>query len=328
MLDVQHLSVSFPVYKGILKRKVGEISAVSNVSLSLQSGETLGLVGESGCGKSTFLKALAGLVPKSQGVVRLNDTPVNPQDRAAMHLFRRQVQMVFQDPAESLNSRHSLHQILTEPFAIHRLHTEAERIQRVEALLQQVGLAGTPLSKYPHEFSGGQRQRIGVARALTLEPQFLLCDEPVSALDVSVQAQLLNLLMDLQNARGLGLLVVAHDLSVVRHISHRVGVMYLGELVEIAPTDRLYRTPAHPYTQALLDAVPLPDPNARNRTRTVLSGDIPSPQNPPSGCRFHTRCPVAMPKCREEKPKLTLIASDHWAACHLRNPTSSMETTA
>ncbi len=319
MLEARHLSVEFPVYRGILKRQVGAISAVSDVSLSVNAGETLGLVGESGCGKSTFLKALAGLVPRKQGEVRLHGESVELSEKDSMRAFRRQVQMVFQDPAESLNSRHSLHQILTEPFDIHGLYSEAERLERVNDLLAQVGLGGTPLSKYPHEFSGGQRQRIGVARALTLAPEFLLCDEPVSALDVSVQAQLLNLLMTLQNSRGLGLLVVAHDLSVVRHISHQVGVMYLGELVELAPTERLYRSPAHPYTQALLDAVPLPDPRLRNRPRTVLSGDIPSPQNPPSGCRFHTRCPSAMPRCREEKPEFKLIATDHWAQCHLHD---------
>ena len=316
MLEAQALSVDFPVYRGILKRQVGHISAVSNVSLALSAGETMGLVGESGCGKSTFLKALAGLVRRTAGEVRLAGKPVELKDTHGMTAFRRQVQMVFQDPAESLNSRHALGQILTEPYEIHGLYQEAERIERVEALLASVGLAGTPLSKYPHEFSGGQRQRIGVARALTLEPDYLLCDEPVSALDVSVQAQLLNLLMDLQDARGLGLLVVAHDLSVVRHISHRVGVMYLGELVEIAPTAPLYQTPNHPYTRALLDAVPVPDPRQRNRPRTVLTGEIPSPQNPPAGCRFHTRCPVAMDRCRIEKPALRLIATDHWSACH------------
>lgn len=316
MLEARNLRVDFPVYRGVLKRQVGQISAVADVSLALASGETLGLVGESGCGKSTFLKALAGLVRRTDGEVRLNDKLVDTGDSGAMKAFRRHVQMVFQDPAESLNSRHSLGQILTEPYEIHGLYDAAERIERIEALLAAVGLAGTPLSKYPHEFSGGQRQRIGVARALTLEPDYLLCDEPVSALDVSVQAQLLNLLMDLQDARGLGLLVVAHDLSVVRHISHRVGVMYLGELVEIAPTAPLYQTPNHPYTRALLDAVPVPDPSQRNRPRTVLTGEIPSPQNPPAGCRFHTRCPVAMDRCRIEKPALRLIATDHWSACH------------
>lgn len=316
MLEARNLRVDFPVYRGVLKRQVGQISAVADVSLALASGETLGLVGESGCGKSTFLKALAGLVRRTDGEVRLNDKLVDTGDSGAMKAFRRHVQMVFQDPAESLNSRHSLGQILTEPYEIHGLYDAAERIGRIEALLAAVGLAGTPLSKYPHEFSGGQRQRIGVARALTLEPDYLLCDEPVSALDVSVQAQLLNLLMDLQDARGLGLLVVAHDLSVVRHISHRVGVMYLGELVEIAPTASLYQTPNHPYTRALLDAVPVPDPRQRNRPRTVLTGEIPSPQNPPAGCRFHTRCPVAMDRCRIEKPALRLIATDHWSACH------------
>lgn len=316
MLEARNLRVDFPVYRGVLKRQVGQISAVADVSLALASGETLGLVGESGCGKSTFLKALAGLVRRTDGEVRLNDKLVDTGDSGAMKAFRRHVQMVFQDPAESLNSRHSLGQILTEPYEIHGLYDAAERIERIEALLAAVGLAGTPLSKYPHEFSGGQRQRIGVARALTLEPDYLLCDEPVSALDVSVQAQLLNLLMDLQDARGLGLLVVAHDLSVVRHISHRVGVMYLGELVEIAPTASLYQTPNHPYTRALLDAVPVPDPSQRNRPRTVLTGEIPSPQNPPAGCRFHTRCPVAMDRCRIEKPALRLIATDHWSACH------------
>jgi len=316
MLEAKALSVQFPVFRGVLKRQVGQISAVSEVSLSLSAGETVGLVGESGCGKSTFLKALAGLVRRSSGQVLLDDAPVDVTHRETMHGFRRRVQMVFQDPAESLNSRHSLGQILSEPYDIHGLFTDSERLERVQALLAAVGLAGTPLTKYPHEFSGGQRQRIGVARALTLEPDYLLCDEPVSALDVSVQAQLLNLLMDLQDARGLGLLVVAHDLSVVRHISHRVGVMYLGELVEIAPTNALYDAPNHPYTRALLDAVPVPDPRQRNRARTVLQGEIPSPQNPPAGCRFHTRCPVAMTRCRTEKPEFRMITTDHWSACH------------
>ena len=316
MLEARALHVNFPVYQGVLKRQVGVISAVANVSLSVRRGETLGLVGESGCGKSTFLKALAALVQRSQGEVRLDDQVVDPNLKADLAGFRRNVQMVFQDPAESLNSRHSLHQILTEPYEIHGLFSANERIERVQAILDSVGLGNTSLSKYPHEFSGGQRQRIGVARALTLEPDFLLCDEPVSALDVSVQAQLLNLLMELQEARKLGLLIVAHDLSVVRHISHRVGVMYLGELVELAPTLPLYTAPKHPYTEALLDAVPVPDPSRRNRTRTVLTGEIPSPQNPPSGCRFHTRCPHAWERCRVEKPAFRMIATDHFAACH------------
>ena len=316
MLEARALHVNFPVYQGVLKRQVGVISAVANVSLSVRRGETLGLVGESGCGKSTFLKALAALVQRSQGEVRLDDQVVDPNLKADLAGFRRNVQMVFQDPAESLNSRHSLHQILTEPYEIHGLFSANERIERVQAILDSVGLGNTSLSKYPHEFSGGQRQRIGVARALTLEPDFLLCDEPVSALDVSVQAQLLNLLMELQEARQLGLLIVAHDLSVVRHISHRVGVMYLGELVELAPTLPLYTAPKHPYTEALLDAVPVPDPSRRNRTRTVLTGEIPSPQNPPSGCRFHTRCPHAWERCRVEKPAFRMIATDHFAACH------------
>lgn len=316
MLEARALHVNFPVYQGVLKRQVGVISAVANVSLSVRRGETLGLVGESGCGKSTFLKALAALVQRSHGEVRLDDQVVDPNLKADLAGFRRNVQMVFQDPAESLNSRHSLHQILTEPYEIHGLFSANERIERVQAILDSVGLGNTSLSKYPHEFSGGQRQRIGVARALTLEPDFLLCDEPVSALDVSVQAQLLNLLMELQEARQLGLLIVAHDLSVVRHISHRVGVMYLGELVELAPTLPLYTAPKHPYTEALLDAVPVPDPTRRNRPRTVLSGEIPSPQNPPSGCRFHTRCPHAWERCRVEKPAFRMIATDHFAACH------------
>ena len=316
MLEARALHVNFPVYQGVLKRQVGVISAVANVSLSVRRGETLGLVGESGCGKSTFLKALAALVQRSHGEVRLDDQVVDPNLKADLAGFRRNVQMVFQDPAESLNSRHSLHQILTEPYEIHGLFSANERIERVQAILDSVGLGNTSLSKYPHEFSGGQRQRIGVARALTLEPDFLLCDEPVSALDVSVQAQLLNLLMELQEARQLGLLIVAHDLSVVRHISHRVGVMYLGELVELAPTLPLYTAPKHPYTEALLDAVPVPDPTRRNRPRTVLTGEIPSPQNPPSGCRFHTRCPHAWERCRVEKPAFRMIATDHFAACH------------
>ncbi len=320
MLEARALDVNFPVFQGVLKRQVGSISAVSNVSLSVRRGETLGLVGESGCGKSTFLKALAALVKRSQGEVRLDDQIIDPAVQSDLAAFRRSVQMVFQDPAESLNSRHSLHQILTEPYEIHGLYSPSERIERVQAILDSVGLGNTSLSKYPHEFSGGQRQRIGVARALTLEPDYLLCDEPVSALDVSVQAQLLNLLMELQEARQLGLLIVAHDLSVVRHISHRVGVMYLGELVELAPTLPLYTEPKHPYTEALLDAVPVPDPTRRNRPKTVLSGEIPSPQNPPAGCRFHTRCPHAWERCRVEKPTLQMIATDHFAACH-RNDT-------
>lgn len=320
MLEALRLHVDFPVYQGVLKRQVGSISAVSDVSLSVSRGETVGLVGESGCGKSTFLKALAGLVKRTGGEVRLDQQLIDPNQARDLAAFRRSVQMVFQDPAESLNSRHSLHQILTEPYEIHELLTPDERVERVQGILDSVGLGNTSLSKYPHEFSGGQRQRIGVARALTLEPDFLLCDEPVSALDVSVQAQLLNLLMELQEANRLGLLIVAHDLSVVRHISHRVGVMYLGELVELAPTLPLYASPKHPYTEALLDAVPVPDPKRRNRSRQVLTGDIPSPQNPPSGCRFHTRCPHAWERCRVEKPALQMIATDHYAACH-RNDT-------
>jgi len=288
MLTGADIRVHFPIHAGVLKRTVGWVRAVDGVSISVARGETLGLVGESGCGKSTLAKALMQLSPLTSGRIELDGVAIDPRHANQLRAYRRQVQMVFQDPAESLNGRHTLGEIITEPLVIHRIGDSVSRRETVQRLLVDVGLGGTSLMRYPHEFSGGQRQRIGIARALALEPEFLICDEPVSALDVSVQAQILNLLMALQQQRGLGMVLISHDLAVVRHISHRVGVMYLGQLMELASSDALFAAPRHPYTQALLAAVPNPDPAVRHRPRQRVRGEIPSAANPPPGCPFQT----------------------------------------
>ncbi|MDP5324396.1 MAG: ATP-binding cassette domain-containing protein [Litorivicinaceae bacterium] len=316
MLVARDVRVHFPIQEGILRRTVGHVRAVDGVSLQVERGKTLGLVGESGCGKSTLAKALMQLVSMTSGTVSLDGLLLDAGNTQQLRAYRRRVQMVFQDPAESLNSRHTLGEILAEPMDIHTIGDAASRVAMVQQLLSDVGLVNTPLTRYPHEFSGGQRQRIGIARALALKPDFLICDEPVSALDVSVQAQILNLIMDLQDDRGVGVMMISHDLSVIRHVSHTVGVMYLGHMMEYASAEHIFAHSAHPYTRALLDALPRPDPRLRHRPRTRLVGDLPSASDPPSGCPFQTRCPQVSGRCREERPLFRELAPSHWIACH------------
>ena len=313
---VRDLSMHFPVTAGVFRHVVGHVRAVDGVSFHIERGETLGLVGESGCGKTTTGRILLRLLHATGGSVELAGTPIFPLQGDELRALRRNMQIVFQDPFASLNPRMTVRDILAEPFIIHGRRREARA--RVAELLERVGLSPDHAGRYPHQFSGGQRQRIGIARALALEPKLVVCDEPVSALDVSIQAQILNLLQDLQRELGLTYLFIAHDLSVVRHISDRVAVMYLGQIVEEADTDSLFARPAHPYTEALLSAVPYIDP-ARRRQRVVLQGELPSAAAPPAGCRFHTRCPYAQPLCRDQAPSLTAVpdAPGHLAACHL-----------
>ena len=319
LLSVRGLVKHFPVKKGLLQRTVGQVHAVDGVSFDIGERETLGLVGESGCGKSTTGKAILKLIEPTTGEIRLNGKRIDGLSRGAMRPWRRQLQVVFQDPYSSLNPRLSVRDIIAEPlvnFGVFSGHTLDDR---VADLALRVGLRGDALARYPHEFSGGQRQRIGIARALALNPRLIVCDEPVSALDVSVQAQVINLLGDLQREFGLSYLFVAHDLAVVEHISHRIAVMYLGKIVEIADKAALFARPQHPYTEALLSAVPVPDPKAVKK-RIILKGDVPSPINPPAGCRFHTRCPYAFARCTEEEPEMREVFSGHHVACHLRDP--------
>jgi oligopeptide/dipeptide ABC transporter ATP-binding protein len=316
VLAVEGLTKHFPVERGILRRAVAWVQAVDGVDFDIAPGETLCLVGESGCGKSTVARLVLRLTEPTSGAIRLGGTDITTLSEAAMAPYRRRVQMVFQDPYASLNPRLRVGQIVGEPLENFEALSGAERNARVGEILAKVGLRPEAAGRYPFEFSGGQRQRIGIARALALRPELIVADEPVSALDVSVQAQVLNLLMDLQEEFGLAFLFVSHDLAVVEHIGHRIAVMYLGHIVEIGPKDEVLSAPQHPYTQALIAAAPVPDPRAR-RERFVLEGDVPSPLNPPSGCRFHTRCPVAVARCREEKPALREIAPGRRAACHL-----------
>ncbi|MDQ3443447.1 MAG: dipeptide ABC transporter ATP-binding protein [Chloroflexota bacterium] len=318
-MDVKNLKMHFPLTQGIIfQRKVGAVQAVDGVSFSVKRGETLGLVGESGCGKSTTGRAILQLYKPTDGNVIFNGSDLTTLDSTQMRKMRRHLQMIFQDPYASLNPRMTVGNIVSEPMQIHKLVAKNERTQRVQELLQTVGLNPYFANRYPHEFSGGQRQRIGIARALAANPDFIVCDEPVSALDVSIQAQIVNLLEDLQEQFGLTYLFIAHDLSVVRHISDRVAVMYLGKIVEVADRNELYDTPLHPYTKALLSAVPIPDPVIeRQRERIILTGDVPSPINPPSGCRFHTRCPYVMDVCKKVDPIFADQGSGHFVACHL-----------
>jgi oligopeptide/dipeptide ABC transporter ATP-binding protein len=316
VLSVDGLVKHFPVERGILRRAVAWVRAVDGVDFAIAPGETLCLVGESGCGKSTVARLVLRLTEPTAGAIRLGGTDITALPEAGMAPFRRRVQMVFQDPYASLNPRLRVGQIVGEPLENFEPSDAAARSEKVAAILAKVGLRPESASRYPFEFSGGQRQRIGIARALALRPELIVADEPVSALDVSVQAQVLNLLMDLQQEFGLAFLFVSHDLAVVEHIGHRIAVMYLGQIVEIGPKDDVLADPQHPYTQALIAAAPIPDPRAR-RERIILEGDVPSPLNPPPGCRFHTRCPFAMPRCREQEPLLATIAPGRKAACHL-----------
>jgi oligopeptide/dipeptide ABC transporter ATP-binding protein len=318
LLEVRQLVKHFPVKTGLLQRTVGRVHAVDGISFEIGHGETLGLVGESGCGKSSAGKAILKLIEPTSGEIRVNGTRIDRLSRSAMRPWRRQLQVVFQDPYSSLNPRLSVHDIIAEPLVNYGIAGGSALDDRIHELAQKVGLRADALTRYPHEFSGGQRQRIGIARALALHPSLIVCDEPVSALDVSVQAQVINLLCDLQQEFQLSYLFVAHDLAVVEHISHRVAVMYLGKIVELADKAALFAHPQHPYTEALLSAVPAPNPDAP-KTRIILKGDVPSPINPPPGCRFHTRCPYAFSRCSEEEPEMREIAPGHHVACHLRD---------
>ncbi len=318
LLDVKDLKKYFPIKRGLLKRTVGHVRAVDGISFSVNRGETLGVVGESGCGKSTMGRSILRLIEPTSGVVSFEGKDVINMSKSEMRAMRREMQIVFQDPYASLNPRYSVAKTLMEPMVIHNLHNPSTRMDRVRSILERVGLDSEYASRYPHEFSGGQRQRIGIARALTVNPKLIILDEPVAALDVSVQSQVLNLLDDLQNEFALTYVFVAHDLSVVRHISDRVLVMYLGHMAELADSDDMFTDPLHPYTQALLSAVPLPDPDVK-RERIILQGDVPSPANPPQGCPFHTRCPMAMEICKTKVPEWKEVKPGHWVACHLYN---------
>jgi oligopeptide transport system ATP-binding protein len=318
LLEVRNLRKHFPVTAGLLgQRVVGDIKAVDDVSFTVHEGETVGLVGESGCGKTTTVRCILQLERPTAGEVRFEGRDLTRLSEAELRAVRRRIQVIFQDPYGSLNPRMTVGQILREPLRVHGLAPERSAADaRVADLLSMVGLGGTLADRYPHELSGGQRQRVGIARALAVEPRLIVCDEPVSALDVSIQAQILNLLVDLQERFGLTYLFVAHDLSVVRHVSDQVVVMYLGKIVEIADRRALYQRPLHPYTKALLAAVPIPDPTVEaTRERTVLKGEVPSPLAPPAGCVFHPRCPIAIPECSREVPPLREVEPDHRAAC-------------
>jgi oligopeptide/dipeptide ABC transporter ATP-binding protein len=317
LLEVRNLTVHYPVRKGVFSRVTGYVHAVDDVSFRIAEGETLGLVGESGCGKSSTAKAILKLVDATSGEIAWRGQRIESLSPARMRPFRRELQAVFQDPYSSLNPRMRAADIVSEPIRNFESAPEGMIAERVAALFERVGLRADQMVKYPYEFSGGQRQRLGIARALSPKPRLIVCDEPVSALDVSVQAQVINLLMDLQKEFGLSYLFVAHDLAVVEHISHRVAVMYLGRIVELADTASVFARPQHPYTVALLSAVPVPDPRSA-RKRIILSGDVPSPVTPPPGCRFHTRCPLAFERCRVEVPAMKEVAPRHFAACHLR----------
>ena len=319
LLSVQDLVKHFPITRGaIIQKKIGQVHAVDGLSFDIYRGETLGLVGESGCGKSTTGRTIIQLLRPTAGKVVFEGQNLVDLDGEELRKVRRRMQMIFQDPYACLNPRMTVSEIVREPLEIHNVGDRRHLEDRVQELLELVGLNPSFASRYPHEFSGGQRQRIGIARAIALNPDLIVCDEPISALDVSVQAQVINLLEDLQESLGLTYLMIAHDLSMVRHISDRVAVMYLGIIVELAGRQELYEHPLHPYTTALLSAVPIPDARAeRQRQRIILEGDVPSPANPPSGCRFRTRCPIATAVCAEQKPEFRQVSPGHWVACHL-----------
>jgi oligopeptide/dipeptide ABC transporter ATP-binding protein len=317
VLEVNGLTMHFPVRRGLLRRTVAHVRAVEDVSFSIGEGETLGLVGESGCGKTTVGRAVLRLIEPTAGTIRLGGSEITGLSKRALRPYRRQMQIIFQDPFSSLNPRMRVGDIVAEPLKLHARQARRQRRERVAELFERVGLRSGQMDNFPHEFSGGQRQRIGVARAIALNPRLIIGDEPVSALDVSIQAQVVNLLVDLQRERGLSYLFISHNLAVVEHISHRIAVMYLGRIVECTDKSTLFARPLHPYTEALLAAVPVPDPTIKRQKR-VIAGDVPSPLRPPSGCHFHTRCPYAENRCRVEAPRLREVQGGHWVACHLR----------
>lgn len=316
LIQAEDLKVHFPIRKGIFSRTVGHVYAVDGIDLELRKGETLGIVGESGCGKSTAGLATMRLIEPTGGVVRWKGRDMGEMSPGEMRALRKQMQLIFQDPYSSLNPRMNVNQILSNPMDVHGLYTGSEREDRLAFLLKTVGMSPEQGMRYPHEFSGGQRQRLGIARALALDPSVIIGDEPVSALDVSIQAQIINLLMDLKEQFDLSLMIISHDLAVVEYICDRIVVMYLGKVVETGSCYDIYSNPKHPYTEALLSAVPVPDPR-RVKQRQILTGDVPSPINPPSGCRFHTRCPRAMEICSQENPSVTVFGDGHQASCHL-----------
>jgi oligopeptide transport system ATP-binding protein len=321
LVEVQNLVKWFPVTGGLLGRTVAHVKAVDDVTFAIKAGETFGLVGESGSGKTTLGRTILRLMPPTSGKVFFEGRDVFALNPTELRALRRNMQIVFQDPYASLNPRMTIGEIVGEPLDIHGVARGAAKTERVKELLETVGLGPHHMRRYPHEFSGGQRQRIGIARALALNPKLIVCDEPVSALDVSIQSQVLNLLHDLQDRFGLTYLFIAHNLSVVKHVSDRVGVMYLGKMAEISPSEALFEEPLHPYTEALMSAIPLPNPVAqRERQRIVLEGDVPSPINPPTGCRFHTRCPYAFQACKDLEPQMREVRPDHLVACHLHDP--------
>lgn len=312
-INIKNLVKEFPIKKGFLNKQVGAVHAVNNITLTIKKGETLGLVGESGCGKSTAGRCILGLTSATSGEIILEGQDITTQDSKTFRTLRKRMQIIFQNPYSSLNPRMNVEKILAEPLIIHEKLSGNKKKERIKHILEIVGLNESVLSRYPHEFSGGQRQRIGIARALVLNPEFIVADEPVSALDISIQAQILNLMKQLKREFNLTYLFISHDLSVIKYICDRVAVMYLGEIVEIAPVEELFSNPKHPYTQALLSSMP----NLDKKERIILKGDVPSPVNPPSGCKFHTRCPYAMEVCMETCPQTVKINDEHFAACHL-----------
>ena len=318
LLRVRNLTKRFPLHGGVLQRVTGHVNAVDGVSFDIDRGETLALVGESGCGKSTVGRTILKLHEPTDGTIELLGRNITGLSRRKMRPFRKQLQIVFQDPFSSLNPRMKAGDIVGEPLSIHRIATGREQQRLVAEVFERVGLRPDQMDRFPHEFSGGQRQRLSIATALIVRPQVIVADEPVSALDVSIQASIINLLIRLQKEMGLSFLFISHDMSVVEHVSHRVAVMYLGRIVELADRPELFSAPQHPYTEALLSAVPVPKPAVARKKRTILHGEIPSPINPPKGCHFHTRCPIAIERCRVESPALREVRPAHWAACHLR----------
>lgn len=327
LLEVNNLKMHFPVHGGIFRRQIGKVHAVDGINLYIRPGKTLGLVGESGCGKTTVGRSILRLYRPTEGKVLFDNNDLSQMGNKELRELRKDMQMIFQDPFESLNSRHTIGYILEEPFVIHGIGTSQERKREVKRLLEKVGLPESASQRFPHEFSGGQRQRIGIARAIALNPRLVICDEPVSALDVSIQSQILNLLLDLQQDMNLTYLFIAHDLAVVKHVSDLVAVMYLGKIVEYTDADSLYRKPQHPYTDALISSIPVPDPKVK-RIKKILKGDVPSPINLPSGCRFHTRCPIMIDQCIYKEPDLRPMpgtnGDEHLVACHRAGEISSL----